>query len=319
MTKDGNDGERILVTGAAGFLGRATVQRLRGDGRQVIAVDRLARGELPELITCDLSDGAAVSELFSSQRPTAVIHYAAFGSADAGLLASAERETERAVDVNLNGLRNVLHGSVATGVTRLVWSSSTTVYGPPRLYREGELLDEDALLAPFSLYGATKMIGESITRSFFSASRLQAVALRLPIVYGPGRWYGGAQKGLMTYIDDVLSGTSGTYAFSDQPTDLMFIDDAVAAMVAVLDAETVQRPVYNIVGHVDSVYGMAREVVRQTASSAEVERDPAGEPSILVDGRRFWDDFAVTAKVDRRQGIERYLRHLKEQRSDVKA
>ncbi|MEX2534766.1 MAG: NAD(P)-dependent oxidoreductase [Trueperaceae bacterium] len=306
--------ETVLVTGAAGFLGRATVELLRRQGRPVVAVDVVARGELPRLTACDLTDYEAVHGLFERERPSAVLHYAAYAFEDAGLLASAERNAAKAVDVNLNGLRHVLRACQEAGVRRLAWSSSTTVYGPPQLYGAQELLDEDACLAPFTLYGATKMLGERISRDAFEGGQVRAVGLRLPLIYGPGRWYGGAQKELMAFIGEVLAGTRGSYSFSDAPTDWMYVDDAVEAMLAVVDAAEVSLPIYNIVGHVDSPYAIAREVVDQAGDCCTVERSLAGPPSILVDGRRFAEEFGIRAKVDRREGIRRYLERLSESR-----
>lgn len=160
--------DTILLTGATGYIGSHTWLALQAAGYRVIGVDnfsnsspkvleRLAElgGQPPQFVQLDVCDGAALDKVFEDFRPAAVVHFAAYKSVG--------ESTAKPLDYyrnNLDGLLSVCEAMRRHGCSRLVFSSSATVYGQPKSLP----LREDADLMAVNPYGATKLIGEGILR-----------------------------------------------------------------------------------------------------------------------------------------------------------
>ncbi|HET7586015.1 MAG TPA: NAD-dependent epimerase/dehydratase family protein [Gemmatimonadaceae bacterium] len=186
--------ERVVVTGAAGFIGSHVVDALLARGDTVTGLDNFdpfydpgvkrnnLRGALAQarfrLIEADVRDAEGVRRTVSDARPDVVVHLAA----RAGVRPSIEDPVAYA-QVNVGGTAAVLEGARAAGVTRLVVASSSSVYGndatPP--FRE-----EEPCLAPVSPYAATKRAGELLCETYATLyPALRIVSLRFFTVYGP--------------------------------------------------------------------------------------------------------------------------------------
>ena len=178
---------RILVTGAAGFIGSHVVEELageQGDGRErheILAVDDFSAGRVERAggITVqrlDVTRPGEVGEAFRAFRPEAVIHLAA--------QVSVERSLERPdhdVDVNVYGTLNVLRAAARAGTRRVVFASSAAVYGNPRRLP----VDESHPLEPLSVYGRSKLMAEWLVQEYARGRGFEYVILRLGNVYGP--------------------------------------------------------------------------------------------------------------------------------------
>jgi len=166
---------RILVTGASGFLGRATCAELRGRGHDVAALVRRPGSE-PEGTRAVAGDLAGAPEplraALAAERPECVIHLAAE--------IASQRDPAKIDAVNVEGTRRLLEACVAAGVRRFVFAS-TVVTGEAH----GALLDEDSALPVETAYGRSKQAGEQLVR----ASGLETAIVRPSHVYGPGGWY----------------------------------------------------------------------------------------------------------------------------------
>ncbi|HEX7021787.1 MAG TPA: NAD(P)-dependent oxidoreductase [Trueperaceae bacterium] len=317
MSKDALP-ESVLVTGASGFLGQAVARALADAGVKIIATDVRERdGSIP-VEALDLCDGEAVRALLARLRPCAVVHCAAFGKDAAGLLASAEQNPRRAVQVNVNAFSELLDACQAAGIRRVVWSSSTTVYGPPACYPGRTRVTEMDKPAPTSVYGATKMLAERVSALAFDPGRFEPVALRLPLVYGPGRWYGGAQARWMNFVRDAVAGRKQPYAFDTAPADWIYISDALDALRAALETPSLPHAVYNVEGTVTSPYDMAVLVAEFTQAGCQLERHDLDREIVLVDGSAFARDTAYAPKVPQRLGVQRFVEHLQNPNSGEK-
>ncbi len=171
--------DAVLVTGAFGLVGTATVKHLAGLGRRVVATDldvpanRKAAASLPAGVTArwaDLTDPAQVSRLLSTVEPAVIIHLAAVIPP----LCYTKPELARAV--NVDATANLTKAAAAQPVQpRFVQASSIAVYGPRNPYRISDVLTSDTPVRPYDLYGGHKVEAETIVR----ASGLDWVILRL--------------------------------------------------------------------------------------------------------------------------------------------
>jgi UDP-glucose 4-epimerase len=165
---------RILVTGGAGYIGSQTARRLVEAGHAVTVLDDLGRGHraavggLP-LVVGDVRDRALVADVLARHGIDAVVHFAAFKAvgesvADPGMY----------FDNNVGGTLAVLRAMAATGVRRIVFSSSCAVYGPP----ERTPVDESAAVRPINPYGESKLLSERLLPSFSASHGIRSAVLR---------------------------------------------------------------------------------------------------------------------------------------------
>lgn len=235
---------KILVTGAAGFIGMHTTLALLARGDEVVGTDnlndyydpqlkrdRLARiGELhPQarfrFHTLDLADGPGMAALFASERFDGVVHLAA----QAGVRYSLQNPQAYAQS-NLVGFVNVLEGCRHHGVAHLVYASSSSVYG-------GNLkmpfAEDDPVDHPVSLYAATKKANELMAHTYSHLYGLPTTGLRFFTVYGP---WGRPDMAPMLFARAILAGEPiKVFNHGQMKRDFTYIDDIVAGVVATLD------------------------------------------------------------------------------------
>lgn len=172
-----------LVTGGAGFIGSNMVRFLLGKGEKIRVLDNFETGKRDnltevadriELIEGDVRDVVTVEK--SVKGADVVYHLAALGSVPRSI-----KDPVSSHDVNVNGTFNMLKASMDAKVKRLVFASSSSVYGENPVLPQHEKLP----LAPISPYGATKAIAEMYIKAFYESYGFQAIALRYYNVFGP--------------------------------------------------------------------------------------------------------------------------------------
>ena len=232
---------RVIVTGAAGFIGSHVAGRLLHDGAVVLGLDnlnayydpalkraRLARLEARpgfDFAPCDLVDDEAVAALFGSFRPTHVVHLAA----QAGVRHSIDKPKEY-LKSNIDGFLSVLEACRRCPVRHLLYASSSSVYGANDKVPFSE---HDGADHPVSLYAATKRANELMAHAYAHLFAIPATGLRFFTVYGPwGRpdmaYYGFTRAILQGRPIELFNG-------GKMSRDFTYIDDAVDAIAALLD------------------------------------------------------------------------------------
>ena len=235
------DSMKILVTGAAGFIGSALALRLLERGDEVIGVDNLspyydvslkeARLERTRKLAgfsdvrADIADRDAIAELFAREQPRVVVNLAA----QAGVRYSLENP-HAYVDSNLVGFVNVLEGCRRHGIGHLVYASSSSVYGANRTLPFSVRHNVDH---PLSLYAATKKANELMAHSYSHLYGLRATGLRFFTVYGP---WGRPDMALFQFTRNILEGRPiNVFNRGRHRRDFTYIDDVVEGVVRVLD------------------------------------------------------------------------------------
>ena len=232
---------KILVTGAAGFIGAALALRLLERGDEVIGVDNLdpyydvslKQARLDRVralsgfqdVRADISDRVAVAELFRRERPAAVVNLAA----QAGVRYSLENP-HAYIGTNLAGFLNVLEGCRHHEVGHLVYASSSSVYGANRTLPFSVRHNVDH---PLSLYAATKKANELMAHSYSHLYGLPATGLRFFTVYGP---WGRPDMALFRFARNILEGRPiDVFNHGRHRRDFTYIDDVVEGVVRALD------------------------------------------------------------------------------------
>ncbi len=232
---------KILVTGAAGFIGSTTARRLLARGDEVVGLDNLndyydvnlkkARLAMLEreprfrFVLLDLADRPGMDQLFKAERFDRVIHL----GAQAGVRYSIENP-HAYVDSNVVGTVNVLEGCRHHGVQHLVYASTSSVYGANTQMPFSVHQNVDH---PLSLYAATKKANELMAHTYAGLYGLPVTGLRFFTVYGP---WGRPDMALFLFTKKILEGQPiDVFNYGNHRRDFTYVDDIVGGVVAAVD------------------------------------------------------------------------------------
>ena len=232
---------RILVTGAAGFIGAALSEGLLARGSAVIGIDnlndyydvKLKEARLARLTwnpafdfrRIDIADRDAMHEMFARERFDAVVNLAA----QAGVRYSVSHP-EKYIDANVVGFGNVLEGCRHGGVKHLVYASTSSVYG---LNSKLPFSEHDHVDHPASLYAATKKANELMAHTYAHLFDLPCTGLRFFTVYGP---WGRPDMSPVLFARAMLAGEPiKVFNHGKMQRDFTYIDDIVEGVLRVLD------------------------------------------------------------------------------------
>jgi UDP-glucuronate 4-epimerase len=243
--------QKILLTGAAGFIGMTTALKLLARGDTVVGLDNLndyyeVQLKLDRLarltphagfrfVKMDVADRAGMEQLFAEERFDRVIHLAA----QAGVRYSLQNP-HAYIDANIVGFMNVLEGCRHAKVQHLVYASSSSVYGGNTAMPFSE---HDSVDHPVSLYAATKKANELMAHTYSHLYGLPTTGLRFFTVYGP---WGRPDMALFLFTKAILEGRAiDVFNHGNMQRDFTFVDDIVEGVVRVLDRTAAANPAYS--------------------------------------------------------------------------
>ena len=239
---------KILVTGAAGFIGYHTAAALLARGDEVVGIDNLndyydvglKQARLAKITghpgflfqKADIADGDFLARLFAETRPQRVVHLAA----QAGVR-YAEKNPHAYASSNLVGFLNILEGCRHHGVEHLVYASSSSVYGANTTlpFSVSHAVDH-----PISLYAATKKANELMAHTYAHLYRLPVTGLRFFTVYGP---WGRPDMALFMFARNILAGKPiDVFNHGHHTRDFTFVDDIAEGVVRACDQIAMCNP-----------------------------------------------------------------------------
>lgn len=232
---------RVLITGAAGFIGFHVARRLLRDGHSVVGLDNLNAYYDPSLkearlallraepnftfAKLDLVDRALIKTFFAEHRFPVVIHLAA----QAGVRYSIENAPAY-IDANLEGFANVLEGCRHNDCGHLLYASSSSVYGSNTKL---PFSVHDNVDHPVSLYAASKKANELMAHSYSHLYRLPTTGLRFFTVYGP---WGRPDMAMYLFAKALIEGRPiKLFNRGDMQRDFTYVDDVIEAIVRLID------------------------------------------------------------------------------------
>ncbi len=242
---------KVLITGAAGFIGSNLALRLLERGDSLIGIDnhnnyydpaikeaRLARhANHPNYthLRIDLADRKAIEAAFTDHKPQRVVNLAA----QAGVRYSIENPLAF-IDSNIVGFAHILEGCRHNGVEHLVYASSSSVYGANTTMPFSVHHNVDH---PLSLYAASKMSNELMAHTYSHLYKLPTTGLRFFTVYGP---WGRPDMALFKFTKAILAGEKiPVFNYGKHRRDFTYIDDIVEGVIRVLDCPAMPNPTWN--------------------------------------------------------------------------
>jgi UDP-glucuronate 4-epimerase len=330
---------KILLTGAAGFIGYHVAERLLARGDQVVALDNLndyydpalKRARLAKLVgrpgfrflPLDLVDRDGVAALFADEKPQRVIHLAA----QAGVRYSL-KNPHAYIDSNVTGFIHILEGCRYAKVEHLVYASSSSVYGANT---EMPFSVHHNVDHPVSLYAATKKANELMAHSYSHLYRLPTTGLRFFTVYGP---WGRPDMALFLFTRAILAGEPiDVFNNGQMQRDFTYIDDIVEGVLRTVDRPAEPNPewtgaapdpatssapwrVYNIGNHspvplLELIETLER-ALGKTAIKNFLPMQPGDVPATYADVADLTRDVGFSPSTPLAVGIERFVEWYRE-------
>jgi UDP-glucose 4-epimerase len=298
-----SDKHRVLVTGGAGFIGSHLVRALVAEGHEVHVLDDFSSGyrhNLAGVPIAAMHEGTleALPELTSRLRGVShIVHMAALISSHDSL-----KEPDRYLAVNVNGTLRVIECARTLGVKRIVFASSSTVYG-----QIAGVCRELDVPQPLTVYASSKLTCEHLLAMYAGLVGFSYVALRMFNVYGPRQSIDHPYANVTCKFAHAAARSLpiDLYGDGEQSRDFVFVEDVVRAFLAVLSKSS--RPLYNVGTGVDTSINTLLSTVEQVASvSLEKRRLPPWPNdirSIRADVSRLADEFGLCARVTLTEGL----------------
>jgi nucleoside-diphosphate-sugar epimerase len=269
-------GKVFLVTGGAGFIGSHLVERLVKCGKPVRVFDNFSSGNLEHLnvvrksiqvVEGDLADAEALAHAMESIK--VVFHQAAIASVPQSL-----DDPQTTITTNITGTLNLLLAARDAGCRRVVFASSSAVYGDDTALP----VTEDMRLDPLSPYAISKLTGEQLCRVFTRVYGLETVALRYFNVFGPRQDPASAYAAVIpAFLRALHAGEAPViYGDGEQTRDFTFVDNVVAANLKAATADGIAGRVFNVAsGRGVSVNALLTRRARLLGVEGRVHFDPA--------------------------------------------
>ena len=302
----------VAVVGGAGFIGSHLVDQLvETDVARVVVVDNFSRGCRANLAAAVRDPRVAIVE-GDIQHPD-VLHAALSGCDTVFHLAAlwllhCQDFPRAAFRVNIEGTFNVLEACRDLGVSRLVYSSSASVYGDA----QGDSMDEDHPLRNRSFYGATKIAGEQMCLAFAERYGLGFVGLRYMNVFGPRQPSQGAYSGVVMSMLDAIESGSPLVIHGDgsQTFDFVYVEDAARANLLAAKTEA-KSAFYNVgTGRGTTILELAQLLLEFTGSDLPLDMADARDGAIsrrVAETSKAERDLGFRAEADLQDGLRRLV------------
>lgn len=301
---------RVLITGAAGFLGAALANRLAQGENLVYGLDDLSAGDpkkLVEEVKFSMGDVNDRTRLWTMlQDVDCVYHLAAKVSVPESVLYPREYNT-----VNVGGTVTLMEAMRDVGVHRVVFVSSGTVYGN----QPEQPVKENAVPNPRSPYAVSKLSAEYYVRTIGALWGIETVCLRVFNAYGPGQRSPAVHTPVIPgFLRQAWeNGTIVIHGDGKQTRDYIYVDDVVNAMVAAADAPDISQMTFNIgSGSETSIQELVHEVLEVTGGNPEVVNNPRNEGGLsrlCGDIHLAREKLGYDPKVTLQEGLKRTLEY----------
>ncbi len=308
---------RALVTGGAGFVGSHIVRRLLATGHEVRVADNLSTGHLSnldevigdiEFFEIDIRDAETLAN--ATRGCDLVFHVAALPSVPRSIANPGASH-----DTNATGTLNVLIAAREAGARRVVFASSSSIYGAAR-----ELPKRESMRPlPISPYAVSKLAAESYCRSFYEVYGLETVALRYFNVFGPRQDPNSEYAAVIPKFIRAFAQGESPVIFGDgeQSRDFTYVENVVTANMAAIDAPDVGGGVYNIAcGHGVTLNEIALRLRDEVGADVEIKYGPDRAGDVrhsMADISAAQADLGYEPTVTLEEGIHRTVSYYHEQ------
>jgi nucleoside-diphosphate-sugar epimerase len=278
----------ILITGGAGYIGRWLAHELAAQGIAVVAFDRLApdpaaKPALPptaRFVAGDVTDLSSFLDVLKTDTFSAIVHLAGI------VTMGCERDPDACMRVNLGGTRNALEAARVSGVPRLVFASTISVYGPDVPSR----VTEATPARPLTWYGESKLLAEELGLYYQRRFGLDFRAARLAAIVGPARNAASGSATMYTSLIIEKAALGEPYAIDVDPaagTPVCYARDAARALAALATAPSAPQRIYLVSTGLATAQGLI-EIVKRRVPDAQLSFQPDPQLAPVSTISRDW-------------------------------
>ncbi len=277
----------ILITGAAGFIGSHMTYRLWKKGYHLILVDNFSYGHIEnlvfddhdfseEVIRMDIRDKEGINYLMQNNKIDYIYNFAGIAA-----LPECQAEPVEAIDVNVNGLVNILENARIYGVKKIIQASTNAIYENEKRFPTDENISE----LPTLIYPNTKYMAERFAESYCNTYGMSVSCLRFSNVYGPHVDCLRKQPPFVAYMIRELyyDRTPVFFSNGEQKRDYIYVDDLINLALAVLDSTGFD--VVNVSGNecysVNEMYQIAQEIMKKSI------------PASYAKDNQYWEKYGL--------------------------
>ncbi len=323
------NGKTLMVIGGAGLIGSHTVENLlKEDVKEVVVYDNFTRGREENLAEAlqdprvsihdvggDILQTDILNAAMKDREIDGVFHLAALW------LLQCHDFPRSAFNTNVAGTFNVMEACVANNISRLIWSSSASVYGDSVT----DPMEEDHPFNNKNFYGATKICGEAMLRSFHHRYGLNFVGLRYMNVYGPRQDYHGAYIAvIMRMLDAIDNGDAPTImGDGSEAFDFVAVEDCAKANVCGMKSGATDE-FYNVgTGKRTTLKELAEKLLNLTGCNKEIKYAERSQATLVRNRigspKKAMAEIGFTADIDLDDGLKRLIDWRASHKSEVEA
>ncbi|MDO8592401.1 MAG: NAD-dependent epimerase/dehydratase family protein [bacterium] len=304
--------EKVLVTGAAGFVGSHLCEALINDGYEVIAlvhnkkeIGRLKNVQRLRAIKGDIENFIEIFKILKKNKPSGVFHLAAIQPS------KLNNDPAAFFEANVGGTFNILDASRRLNIKKIIYSSSMSVYGSVYERKINNLpVGEDCPTDPYDFYSLTKLMGEEFCRFYARQFNLNIIVLRYSGIFGP-RKKGGAVTG---FIKNAFAGQP-IKILNNINWDIIHVKDVVKANMAAFKKSAQMRfEIINIgSGQEINIKELAKSILEISGSKSKIELD---KNLFLSKPLRFYYNITKAKKLlkfkpmSAKQGVRQYIKEI---------
>lgn len=313
----------ILVTGGAGFIGSNLTDKLLSDGNKVIVIDNFddnydinikeknvspnLKNPLYKLYRGDICDKDLINKIFEKEKPDVVVHLAA-----GVMVRNSFKNPDKHVKTNICGTLNILEGMKNNNVQKIVFASSSAVYGNCKAKKFKESLK---VCKPISPYAVTKLTGEQLLYTYFSNYNIKSVSLRFFTVFGPKQ---RPDLAIRKFVQSILNDKPvEIYGDGSSVRDYVYIDDVVTAICSAISYDKTPYEIMNIGGdnsiRLDEMVKTISKVLKKDAKIKYLPKQPGDVEKTSCDNSKAKKLLNYSPKTSFEKGIENFIIWLKKQ------
>ena len=320
-------GKRFVVIGGAGLIGSHTVDRLiKEDVKEIVVYDNFVRGRVENLNSALKDPRVKIYDIGGDILQTDILDSALKGADGVFHLAAlwllqCHDYPRSAFDTNVRGTFNVMESCLKNGVKRLVYSSSASVYGDA----VEEPMTESHPFNNQNFYGATKICGEAMLRSFHHRYGLDFVGLRYMNVYGPRQDYHGAYIAVIMKMLDAIDRGEGPTIMGDgsEAFDFVAVEDCGLANLCAMQSKA-SDSFYNVgTGKRTSLKELAEMLIYITGCKETINYAPRSQATLVRNRigstKKASQEIGFNAQLDLTEGLQRLIAWRNKHKAEVES
>ena len=307
---------KILIVGGGGFIGKWLINSFyKRDWETSIIDPHIEKKHLDDYLTNNIhkfsiNNSKLLAKCINSEKWDYIIFLAAWGGKGNGLLKAANENFNSSIEVNVKGFANLLDKAKRLKNTKILWSSSTVVYGEEKEYYNSKVKESSSLF-PITYYGLTKTLAEKVAEYFIKEHKMHISGLRLPIVIGPGLEYRGVAAGISDMAKAIKYKKSVTIDMPSTPLDLIYIKDVSNIFTEMILTDNTLKPIYNVPSYriySNEIADMFNKLTN--ISYIKINKNSSGATYPIMISSSLKKDINYSIKYDLRKSVLDWLREL---------